>query len=401
LFRKYLKFTTIISGVILLMALSFIAGCSLVPGIGSSSSQGSQSGISVIKEAWDIIQSDYVEPARLDNEKITQAAIKAMVESLDDPYSVYLTPELYRIESADLQGTFEGIGAVVGMKDEKIVIIAPIAGSPAERSGIRPGDIILEVDGQSTAGMTVLEIVTKIRGPKGTSVSLLVQHEDEAEPVTITIVRAEINQPSVSFEMKDDIAYIRLYQFAEKTDEELTPIIQTLSSRKAKGIILDLRDNPGGILNTCVDVASHFIANGDIVTVIDNKNNRTTIPVSRGKVTTDLPLVVLVNQYSASASEVLSGALQDHQRATIAGSKTFGKGSVNSLFPLKDGSGIYITIGRWLTPGGRLIEGHGIEPDVELTLEGEEAVEWAIEYLHKYGGLTDGLKRLLKQTSTP
>lgn len=401
MFRKYLKFTTIISGVILLMALSFIAGCSLVPGIGSSSSQGSQSGISVIKEAWDIIQSDYVEPARLDNEKITQAAIKAMVESLDDPYSVYLTPELYRIESADLQGTFEGIGAVVGMKDEKIVIIAPIAGSPAERSGIRPGDIILEVDGQSTAGMTVLEIVTKIRGPKGTSVSLLVQHEDEAEPVTITIVRAEINQPSVSFEMKDDIAYIRLYQFAEKTDEELTPIIQTLSSRKAKGIILDLRDNPGGILNTCVDVASHFIANGDIVTVIDNKNNRTTIPVSRGKVTTDLPLVVLVNQYSASASEVLSGALQDHQRATIAGSKTFGKGSVNSLFPLKDGSGIYITIGRWLTPGGRLIEGHGIEPDVELTLEGEEAVEWAIEYLHKYGGLTDGLKRLLKQTSTP
>ena len=219
-----------------------------------------------------------------------------------------------------------------------------------------------------------------IRGPKGTSVRLLILHQGETEPEEIEIVRAEIELPSVYFEMRGDIAYINITYFSERTDEELSPVLESITQEAATGIILDLRSNPGGLLETVVDVASHFLKEGVVVDVVDNQGKHTSSSVKPSEITTDLPMVVLVDNYSASGSEVLAGALQDHGRATIAGTKTYGKGSVNILRQLKDGSGLYITTARWLTPNGRLIEGKGIDPDYELK-EGEDAIQWAIDYL--------------------
>jgi len=356
------------------VALSFGAGCAL----GSRTSP--EQGLDVITQAWNVIFQDYVDKERLDADTLAQGAIKGMVEALDDPYTAYLDAEAYELSLRDIEGKIEGIGAHVAVKDEQIIIIAPIADSPADKAGIKPGDIILEIDGRSTSGMSLVEAVLSIQGPKGTAVTLLILHQGETEPKVIEIVRAEIELPSVHFEMREDMAYINITQFSERTAEELSPVLETIAQQRASGIILDLRSNPGGLLETVIDVAGFFLKEGVVVEVVDNEGNRTVSSVKPSPITTDLPLVVLVDGYSASGSEVLVGALQDHGRATIAGTKTYGKGSVDILRQLKDGSGIYLTTARWLTPNGRLIEGKGLAPDYELE-EGEDAIQWAIDFL--------------------
>jgi len=406
---KRFKILAISLFIAVMMVMSFSAGCiyfgvrNSTPGVSNGSSTavaatGMNTGL--LEDAWDIIYANYVEPGKLDGTTLNEGAVRGMVDAINDPYTSYLTPQQYENETSSLEGSFEGIGAVVSVKDNQI-ILTPIAGSPAERAGIKAGDIVLEVDGQSTVGMSTTTLVSIVRGPKGTTVTLTVLHEGETTPVEIDIVREEIKLPSVSLEMKDDVAYIRLSQFTERSGEELTEVIKQLTQQGATGIVLDLRDNPGGVLLTCVEVAGHFIREGDIITSIDNAGNRDTYSVKGKNITitnrmglsqsyplrdtdsiTDLPMVVLVNEYSASASEVLSGALQDYERATIAGKITFGKGSVGQIFELDDGSGILLTIGRWFTPEGRLIEGQGITPDIELTQEGDDAIQWAIDYLH-------------------
>jgi carboxyl-terminal processing protease len=275
---------------------------------------------------------------------------------------------------------YEGIGAYVGMKDEKVTIVAPIVGSPADKAGIKAGDIILEIDGNSTSGLSVEEVVLRIRGPKGTSVRILVLHEGDTVPVEIEIVRAEIELTSVYYEMKVDIAYIVLSYFSERTYEELSSALEDITREGATGIILDLRSNPGGVLDAVVDVAGCFLNEGVVLYAVDNEGEKDSYSVEQNRITTDLPLVVLTDNYTASASEVLSGALQDYGRATIAGQTTYGKGSVNTIYQLGDGSGLIITTHRWLTPDGRLIEGKGISPDYELDEE-EDAIQWAIDYL--------------------
>lgn len=359
------------------LVLSFGAGCAL----GTRTPPGSTQGLDVVGEAWNIIFEDYVERDRLDASQLSQAAIEGMVEALDDPYTSYLDPETYQLSLSSLEGKFEGVGAQVAVEDDQIIVIAPIADSPADRAGIKAGDVILEIDGKPTAGMSLVEAVLFIRGPRGTSVKLLVLHQGETEPEEIEIVRAEIELISVRFEMRQDIAYVSISHFSEGTDEELSPVLDSIIGEAATGIILDLRSNPGGVLPEVVDVASHFLKEGVVVDVVDNQGSHTTMAVKPEQVTTDLPLVVLVDSYSASGSEVLAGALQDYGRATIAGTTTFGKGSVNVLRQLKDGSGLYITTARWLTPSGHLIEGEGIHPDYELEVEGEDAIQWAIDYL--------------------
>lgn len=336
-----------------------------------------------VEQVWDTILNDYVEKDKIDVDQLSQAAIEGMLELLDDPYTTYLDKESYQMSLGDLEGKFEGIGAVITVnEDGQIVVVAPIAGTPAAEAGIQSGDVILEVDGVSTSGMGLYEAVLKVRGPKGTSVSLLVLHPGETEPVEIEIIRDEVTVESVSFEMKDDIAYIRMHEFNEQTNEELTPVLEATDEANASGIILDLRSNPGGILQTVIDVTSRFLDEGLLVVSIrDNEGNLEDLKANAQLITTDLPMVVLVDGFSASGSEVLAGALQGHDRATIAGSTTFGKGSVNYLQQLADGSGIYITAARWLTPDGNLIEGEGIEPDVELELEGDDAIQWAIDFL--------------------
>jgi len=365
--------------VLMLVALSLVAAC--FPTINIPAPPSSTEGLDLVAEARGIILQDYVEQESLDADELSRGAIKGMVEALDDPYSAYLDPEMYQLSSSDFEGKFEGIGAHVAIRDDQLVIIAPIPNTPADSAGIRPGDSILEIDGKPTSGMSLAEAVLLVRGPQGTVVNLLVLHEGESKPVAIEIVRAEIEVDSVYFEMRENIAYIGITHFSSRTDTELSSALEGVALEGATGVILDLRSNPGGVLPTVVDVASHFLTEGTVVDVVDNQGEHTIMSVRPKRVTTDLPMVVLVDEFSASGSEVLAGALQDHERATIAGTTTFGKGSVNVLRKLSDGSGLYITTARWLTPEGRLIEGEGITPDYELELEGEEAISWAIDYL--------------------
>jgi len=366
---------SLLSGI--LLALSFGAGCTL----GVKTSPNSDLGLEIVEEAWSILFHDYVDRDKLDTSTLSQAAIKGMVEALDDPYTSYLDAETYQLSLSSLEGKFEGIGAQVGIRDEQLMIIAPIADSPAAKAGIRAGDTILEINGRATSEMSLAEAVLNIRGTKGTPVTLLILHQDETKPEAIEIVRAEIELPSVKFEMRGDIAYINITYFSQRTGKELSLVLRDITQEAPIGIILDLRSNPGGSLEAVVDVASHFLTEGVVVNVVDSQGKYTTMIVKHNEITTDLPLVILVDSYTASGSEVLAGALQDYARATLAGTRTYGKGSVNILRQLKDGSGLYITTARWLTPNGRLIEGEGLYPDYELELEGDDVIQWAWDYL--------------------
>jgi carboxyl-terminal processing protease len=311
-----------------------------------------------------------------------------MLEALGDPYSAYLDEDAYRLSLSNMEGTFNGIGASVTVEEDRLLSVSVFPDSPAEDAGIRENDEILEIDGTSTTGLTLVEAVLLVRGPQGTTVELLVLHEGAGEPVGIEVVRAEIEVISVEPEMIGDTAYIRITHFSGRTDDELLSAMNDFTGEDATGIVLDLRRNLGGTLNSVVNVVSRFLDEGIVLKIIDSEGNETTRPVVEQDVTTDLPMVVLVDSFSASGSEVLAGALQDYDRAVIAGSQTYGKGSVNTLRRLSDGSGIYLTFARWYTPNGRLIEGQGITPDISLeegVLEGDEAVQWAIDYLESSG----------------
>lgn len=366
---------------IIIIALVFTGGCffGITP---TPTATSSSSNREAIGEAWDIIQENYVDQSKIDSANISQGAIEGMLKALDDPYSSYLDAETFQLAQTFLGGSYDGIGAYVTMKDDKITIIAPIAGSPADKAGIKAGDVILEINGESTAGMSLAESIVKIRGPKGTSVKIQLLHEGETTPVEIEIVRDTLAIPSLNYKMMGEIAYINITDFTESTPDELGTTMQDLNANNAKGIIIDLRGNPGGLLDSVVEVASFFLHDGIVVHVRSNQGEIETHYVNEDRPETDLPVVVLVDKNSASGSEVLAGALQDHDRAKIAGTTTYGKGSVNSLYPLSDGSGLYITIARWLTPDGRLIEGQGIDPDIPLELTGDEEVQWALDYLN-------------------
>ena len=374
---KTIKIIAVILLLGAIVTLSFGAGCYVAPDTNSTSEQGLDS----VAQAWSIIFDNYVEPDKLDAGILSRAAIEGILGALDDPHTSYLDAETYQLSLSNLEGKFEGIGAYVNIKDEQLIVIAPIVDSPAAQAGIRAGDIILEINGESTSEMSLVEAVLNIRGPKGTSVSLLVLHQGETDPQKIEVVRAEIEMPSVYFEMREDIAYVNITEFTERTDEELSPVLQSIAQEAAMGIILDLRSNPGGLLDAVVEVASHFLEEGVVVNVMDNKGGLTALVIEPTGVVTALPLVVLVGSYTASGGEVLAAALQDYGRATIAGTRTFGKGSVNKFYLLNDGSGLYLTIARWLSPDGHLIEGEGIQPDHELELDEADTIQWAIDYL--------------------
>jgi carboxyl-terminal processing protease len=373
---KKLKIT---AALLLVIAIILVGtgGCTLIPGGIAKTGQSTD----VIKQAWDIITAGYVDPSRIDTANMTAAAIRGMIDTLHDPYTTYLTPEEFKMAQSSVSGEFEGIGAVVSIRDGNLVIISPFMGSPAETAGIKAGDIIRAINGEPTADMTVDVAVSKIRGPGGTTVVLTVLHPGETVPVEITVTRDKIEVPSVHFEIRDGMACISISQFTERTESEFAPVVQQVIDTKAQGIVLDLRGNPGGLLDIVIDVASHFIMQGIVVQVRSNQGVVEVENVKKGEVVTGLPMVVLVDEFSASGSEVLAGALQDHDRALISGNTTYGKGSVNYLHRLNDGSGIYLTSARWLTPNGRLIEGQGIEPDVKLELTGDDAISWAINYL--------------------
>ena len=335
-----------------------------------------------VEQAWNIILNDYVDKDEIDTGMLSQAAIEGMIAVLDDPYTAYLDAEAYQLDISESEGEYTGIGASVGIQDGQLTVVAVFDGSPAAVAGIKTGDVILEIDSVSTSGMDLYDAVLKVRGDLGTSVSLLILRQGDTEPVEIIVVREQIEIPSVDFEMRGDIAYISIEHFTERTNQELTPVLEAIVAEGADGIILDLRGNPGGLLDSVVLVTSRFLTQGEVLSVRDSHGNVEVYVVTPQELTTDLAMVVLVDEYSASGSEVVAGALKDHERAIIAGAATYGKGSANTLKELADGSGLYITIARWLTPDGHLIEGIGVIPDVELELADDDAIQWAIDYLH-------------------
>lgn len=377
--KKY-KITVAVLVLLTLITVSFVTGC-LFSFINSE--PGQKLDYDLINKAWDSIYNNYIDTSNLDTAIQTQGAIRGIVDSIEDPYSAYLDPDTYELFTSNIEGNFEGIGATVNMNENnQPTVVSTLDNSPAANAGLKAGDVILAIDGKPATGLSLTEAVLKIRGAAGTPVTLTILPEGETITIDITIIRAVINVASVNWEMKGDIAYIKIIEFKQTTNEEFNSVLNNIDMTITKGIVLDLRSNPGGVVTTVVDVASHFIKSGVIVIMVDNKGNKTSNSVNPNGVFTELPMVVLVDQYSASSSEILAGALKDYNRATIAGVTTFGKGSYNITIPLDDGSGIYLTIGRWETPNGSMIEGKGIEPDYVLTQTGDEEVQWAIDFLH-------------------
>jgi carboxyl-terminal processing protease len=341
-----------------------------------------------LTEVWTLLKQNYVNQSALDAEALAQGAIEGMLQALGDPYTTYYYD--YEEFYSYLEGTFEGIGAYVSKENGWITIVSPIKGSPAELAGIKAGDVILEIDGEPASDLTVTEAVLKIRGPKGTTVILLIQHEGESDPVEIQIVRDEITEPSVDYEsLPDNIGYIWISQFTSSTVSEFQTALNEAIADSNEGIILDLRGNPGGFLTVVADIADEFLDSGVILYVAnDNLEIFEEYESEPGGAAVNMPLAILVDEGSSSSSEVLAGALQDHGRAAIIGTQTFGKGSVNLPIELGDGSALYITTSRWLTPDKHLIEGIGITPDFEVEFSEEDwdngidnQLDYAVEYM--------------------
>jgi carboxyl-terminal processing protease len=324
-------------------------------------------------EAWSLVHEKYVDQP-VDDEALMQGAIRGMVEALEDDHSAYLSEEEYDMLTSDLSGRLEGIGAEVDTSGEHVKIISPLPGSPAEAAGLLPGDTILLVDGEDTLGMSGTEVILKVRGPAGTTVRLTIGREGRADPLEFEIVRARIEIASVEGEMlADGIAYVKINSFGDETARDLRETLEALRQDEPAGLVLDLRGNPGGYLESAIDVASQFIGDGTVMIERFGDGREEVHSARRGGLATDLPLVVLVNEGSASASEIVAGAVQDTSRGTLVGEITYGKGTVQVSNPLPDDGGVVkLTIARWLTPEGRNVQGAGLAPDIAVTLTEED-----------------------------
>ncbi|MCR4404756.1 MAG: S41 family peptidase [Candidatus Acetothermia bacterium] len=323
-------------------------------------------------QAYDRIRANFYRPERIEEQELLYGAIRGMVEALDDPYSRFLTPEEYeRFNAIDLNGEFVGIGVQIGIRDGKVVVIAPLRGSPAEREGVRAGDIILEIDGRSTAGFTLDEAVALLRGEPGTAVTLKVQHLDGTIE-EITIIRELITLDPVDYRLEsDEIGYIRITTFNRKTAEEFNLALRDLLTvHRIGGLILDLRSNPGGLLDEALAVASAFVDQGPILNTTDRSGTRTYS--TQGNSIPNLRVAVLIDRGTASAAEILAGAIQDHRMGVLVGERSFGKGLIQTPFTLSDSSAVILTTGEYTTPNGHRVQDLGLVPDIPVTNEGEE-----------------------------
>ncbi len=356
-------------------------------------------GAKILDEILALLQSQYVDKSQLDPNQLAQAAITGVLNSLNDPHTAYLTEDELRSGSLELHATYDGIGASVSDQSGQVQIVAPFRESPAEKAGIKAGDILLEVDGEPTDGWSDQEAVRRIRGLRGTTVTLKVKHLDGTEQ-TISIVRGEIDIQSVFVEpnlevipgesgtnlvdrdgkVASDIAYINISQFHEKTLAELKSALTGVEA-KYKGLIIDVRGNPGGLLSATVAVADEFMNSGVVLSEVDAAGKKSSWTAKQGGAATRIPIVIIQDRTSASGAEVLAAALRDAGRAKIIGTRSFGKGTVNQLQELKNcgdpkGCGaLYLSIGRWLTPNGEQIEGLGVKPDIELAMSADEYID--------------------------
>lgn len=349
----------------------------------------------VFRDVWKRLEEKYVDASAILPKEMVYGAIRGMVSALDDPYTVYMTPEETVEFQNSLDGTLEGIGAELTVKDKLLTIVSVIKNSPADKAGLKPDDAILEIDDEISAEMTIYNAITKIRGKRGTKVKLLIfRRDDGTDPFEVEIRRDKISLDSVTTEEKGDgIFYIGVHQFTDRTGEEFKNVVKDLLFKDPKGVILDLRGNGGGYLDIAVDMLSEFIGKKKVAVKIQRRNERDNSEVFLGESPSlkDVPLVVLVNRASASASEIVAGAAQDYKRGIVMGEVTFGKGSVQEVETLPDKSSLRVTIAKWLTPNGRSIDKVGITPDIVIETTEEDMkkgrdlqVEKAMEYLRKF-----------------
>jgi carboxyl-terminal processing protease len=308
------------------------------------------------------VQKSYVDETKVKD--LVQGAIRGMLSTLD-PHSAYMTPEMYKEMQVETKGEFGGVGIQIGVKENRLAVIAPIEGTPAHRAGVKAGDFITKVNDETTKDLTLMDAVQKMRGPRGSKVNLTIQREGTPDPLQFTLVRDTIKIESVKSKVLDNIGYVRLTQFQESTGRDLSKVLKQFKDQKLQSTILDLRNNPGGLLTAAVEVSEQFLPGGKLVVYTKGRESKKDEWVAKGKdQMDDSPMIVLVNEGSASASEIVAGALQDYGRAVIVGTTSFGKGSVQTILPLGDGSGLRLTTAKYYTPKGRSIQSTGITPDI-------------------------------------
>ena len=325
----------------------------------------------VMKQARSILETYHVDGEKgLTEGKFFNGSMKGMVDAVGDPYTRFVEPEQLKEENMEIEGEYGGVGMYVGQRDGRTLVISPIENTPAAKAGLKPLDEIVKINEKVVVGLDQNEVVKLLRGPAKTKVTVWVRRSGVSGLKSFTLVREVINIKTVRLEMQPgQIAYIRLNQFNQKTSSELESAIKTAKTKKAAGIILDLRNNPGGLLNSAVDVASQFLDGGLVVSTKGRVEKTSGVMYAEQGKANNLPMVVLVNQGSASAAEIVAGAIKDRKRGLLVGNKTFGKGSVQTLFTLPDKAGMYVTIARYSTPSGRIIDHKGLEPDIKVNGE--------------------------------
>lgn len=362
-------------------------------------------------DTWDLVSSKYIDKKAVDPQKLYYGAITGMVAALGDPYTVFLPPEAQKATKEQLSGSFEGVGLQLGYnKEKRLVVIAPLKGTPADRAGVQAGDMILKINEKDASAISLPEAVSLIRGPKGTAVKLALLEDGESSPRDVSLVRDTIVVKTVIYESKDTqeskvtdqksnvetkvtpsgktIAYIRVSGFGEKTRSEWDAAVSEALSKAPRGVIVDVRNNPGGFLEAAVYIASEFLEKGPVVLQEDANGRRDELDVVRVGKMLKTPVVVLINKGSASASEILAGAVQDQKRGTLVGETSFGKGTIQSAEDLAEGTGIHITTAKWLTPNGNWVHEKGLTPDVVVEIKTEKA-----------GDKTDELQDLQLETA--
>ncbi len=332
---------------------------------------------SIFWEAWRKLEKKFLEQDKIDYQQMVYGAIEGMVNTLDDPYTVFFTPQKAESFKEELSGKYEGVGMYVGIKKEQLTVVSPISGTPADQAGLKAGDKILQIDDTYTLDLAIDEAVSLIKGPRGTFVRLLIQRDSFTEPKEFVVKRDKIKIPTLEWEIVEEgIALIKMYQFNEILTSEFSKAAIEIIDLPVDKIIIDLRNNPGGYLEVAQNIGGWFIKKGEVIVWQDQRNEEKEDYRSGGPaVFENYSIAVLINEGSASASEILAGALRDHLGAKLVGEKSFGKGSVQEQLTLSDNSSLKVTIAKWLTPDGNLIDGEGLAPDFEVIMPEQDELE--------------------------
>ncbi len=340
----------------------------VISGVSNMDPENPDADFSVFWEAWQRLKDDHIDGEKIADQNFIYGAIKGLVGALDDPYTEFFNPEDSEKFAEDLNGIFGGVGMEIGIRNEQLIIVAPLKDTPAERAGVLAGDMILEIDGENTRGLNVQAAVKKIRGEPGTVVKLQILREGWDASRAFAITREVITVPTLDMEIKDgNVAYVQLYNFNENANSFFYRAMTRASEEEAEGVVLDLRNNPGGFLEVAVDLAGWFVERGaTVVSEEDARGERKPLKARGNEALVDIPVVVLVNEGSASASEILAGALRDLRGVKLIGEKTFGKGTVQQITHLADDSTLKITVAHWVLPKGTIIDKNGLEPDIEV-----------------------------------